>query len=200
MNSVVSVPEGLLGDTHPVACSSRKTGRQFRDAKSKHSDSSTSGRGVCPLQRLDPEPPISNLWSYPDSVEINDPKSAFYFRNHDSTHVVFGTHTGELQEGINDLWTIFGVDIRLRDYAGGFFATDESKTIVKQFKLKSMIRILWQTVRLWPELRRRARAMTKKWPWTPPEVFLDRPLNELRAEFGIELLRPEIQLGLERPA
>ena len=65
-----------------------------------------------------------------DPVEINDPKSAFYFRNHDSTHVVFGTHTGELHEGINDLWTIFGVDIRLRDYAGGFFATDESKTIV----------------------------------------------------------------------
>jgi hypothetical protein len=135
-----------------------------------------------------------------DPADINDPKSALYFRNHDSTHVVFGTHTGELHEGINDLWTIFGVDIRFRDYAGGFFATDESKTIVKQFELKSMIRILWQTVRLWPELRRRARAMTKKWPWTPPEVFLDRPLNELRAEFGIELLRPEIQLGLERPA
>jgi len=135
-----------------------------------------------------------------DPADINDPTSALYFRNHDSTHVVFGTHTGELHEGINDLWTIFGVDIRFRDYAGGFFATDESKTIAKQFELKTMIRILWQTVRLWPELRRRARAMTKKWPWTPPEVFLDRPLNELRAEFGIELLRPEIQLGLERPA
>ena len=131
-----------------------------------------------------------------DPDEIENSTSALYFRNHDSTHVVFGTHTGLLHEGVNDLWTILGVDISFREYAGGFFATDESKTITKQFDFKSMLGILWQTARLWPELWRRTRAMKKKWPWNPPACFLDRPLNELRAEFGIEVLRPEIKLGL----
>ena len=136
-----------------------------------------------------------------DPAGIDDPKSAAYFRNHDSTHVVFGTHTGALHEGVNDLWTILGVDIRFRDYVTGFFATDESKDIAKeiskQFSGTTGVSLVWQTLRLLPELRRRTRAMTKKWPWTPPDPHLDRPLNELRAEYGITVFRPEVRLGLE---
>lgn len=30
--------------------------------------------------------------------------------------------------------------------------------------------------------------MTKRWPWVPPENYLDRPLGELRREFGIHLI------------
>ena len=132
-----------------------------------------------------------------DPAEITDPTSALYFRNHDSTHVVFGTHTGPLHEGINDLWTIMGVDIRFREYAGGFFATDESKTIAKQLDLGSILPLLWRSLRLWPEIRRRTRAMARKWPWTPPTPYLDRPLKDLREEFGIRVMRPEVELGLD---
>ena len=135
---------------------------------------------------------------------IRDAKSASYFHNHDSTHVVFGTHTGELHEGVNDMWTIFAVDIRFRDYAGGFFATDASVEIVKQFNaagiasnIKSIAALLSGTLRLTPEIRRRAKAMTKKWPWTAPEAYLDRPLDTLRKEFGIAVFQPEALLGLE---
>jgi hypothetical protein len=127
---------------------------------------------------------------------IKDLKSATYFHNHDSTHVVFGTHTGPLHEGVNDLWTIFGVDIRFKDYAGGFFATDESKQIAKEFDIKTIVPLLWGTVRSIPEIRRRTKAMTKKWPWVPPEEYLDRPLSDLRREFGIEVFQPELLLGI----
>ena len=39
---------------------------------------------------------------------MKDKESARYFRNHDTTHVIFGTHTNFINEGVNYLWTEFG--------------------------------------------------------------------------------------------
>ena len=126
-----------------------------------------------------------------DPATIADPKSAAYFHSHDCTHVVFGTHTGPLDEGINDLYTMFGVDIRLRDYFMGFVTTAEGKTITKSLLDLSLVPLFWHTVKLVPKVWRITRSMTKKWPWRVPEALLDRPLVELRREFGIELFRFE---------
>jgi hypothetical protein len=123
-----------------------------------------------------------------EPAKISDPSSAAYFHNHDSTHVIFGTHTGILHEGINDMWTMFGVDIRVRDYIMGFFVTDEGKAITKQIAKLPIFRLLWDTAKLTPKVWRQSRLMTKKWPWSAPVEYLDRPLNELRAEFGIQVL------------
>ncbi len=38
--------------------------------------------------------------------------------------------------------------------------------------------------------------MRSKWPWDPPPELLDRPLVDLRAEYGFEVWRPEVALGL----
>ena len=135
-----------------------------------------------------------------DPDHIVDPKSARYFRNHDATHVVFGTHTSVLNESVNDLLTMLGVSIRWRDYLMGFLATAESKEISKDYLATTSVRaslaLLGHTVRLLPSVWRHARAMKKKWPWdSSPE--LDRPLDELRAEYGIEVLHPDRVLGLD---
>jgi hypothetical protein len=37
------------------------------------------------------------------------------------------------------------------------------------------------------ELARRTRRMRKPWAWNAAEAWRDRPLDELRAEFGIEV-------------
>jgi hypothetical protein len=130
-----------------------------------------------------------------DPATIADRRSAAYFHSHDCTHVVFGTHTGPLDEGINDLYTMFGVDIRLRDYLMGFVTTAEGKAITKSLLDLSLLPLLGQTLRLVPRVWRITRRMTKKWPWSVPEALMDRPLVELRREFGIELLRSEVELG-----
>lgn len=31
--------------------------------------------------------------------EMHNPESALWYRLHDTTHVIFGTHTGDLNEG-----------------------------------------------------------------------------------------------------
>jgi hypothetical protein len=33
-----------------------------------------------------------------------------------------------------------------------------------------------------------ALGMRKRWPWNPPDDYLDRPLGELRRDFGIRVL------------
>ncbi len=133
-----------------------------------------------------------------DPATITDPKSARYFHNHDCTHVVFGTHTGPLDEGVNDLFTFFGVDVRYFDYITGFFATKESKQIVKSYAGPSILALTFRTLRLLPKTRRTCRAMTKKWPWDPPEDVFDQPLAEIRAVYGIELWRPEDAFDLDK--
>lgn len=131
-----------------------------------------------------------------DPARIDDEATATYFRNHDCTHVVFGTHTGPLDEGVNDLLTMFGVDIRVLDYVKGFFSSDVAKSITKTYFNRSLPTLLWRTLRLTPRVWRTTRAMRRKWPWTPPPELMDRPLQEIRREYGIELLRPEVALGL----
>lgn len=131
-----------------------------------------------------------------EPAKITDKKSAAYFHNHDCTHVVFGTHTGDLDEGVNDLFTLFGVDIRYRDYITGFFATAEGKSIAKHYAVLGLFLVVWRTLKLTPTIWRATRSMNKKWPWTPPEDYLDRSLKDLREEFGIEIFRPEVALGL----
>ena len=134
-------------------------------------------------------------------AEIEEPRSARYFHNHDCTHVIFGTHTGPLDEGVNDLYTFFGVNVRYLDYIGGFFATKESALIIEEYKVEysmsSLVQVFVQTLRLLPKIRRTCRAMGKKWPWDPPDELLQRPLSSIRADFGIELWRPEVELGLD---
>jgi hypothetical protein len=52
--------------------------------------------------------------SYPDGME--DLESAIYFRNHDATHVIFGTHTGDINEGIaHNLHSHIHTHMRTRD-------------------------------------------------------------------------------------
>ncbi|HIG39444.1 MAG TPA: hypothetical protein EYQ14_02715 [Gammaproteobacteria bacterium] len=132
-----------------------------------------------------------------DPNTIEDPVSAAYFRNHDASHVFFGTHTGVLNEAINDLLTLWGVDVPYKDYITGFTATQESKSILKQLLNISIIVTLWQTIRLIPAVRRNAKAMTRRWPWAPPDDYYERPLCDLRTEFGYQVLCPQQSLGVD---
>lgn len=135
-----------------------------------------------------------------DPATATNPKSVEFFHNHDCTHVVFGTHTGPLDEGVNDMLTLFGVQLTAGDYLRGFLATDEATEISKLYANRSFFRLFWRTLKLSPKAWRMTRKMKKKWPWHPPASFMDRPLRELREEFGIELFRPNEELNIREPA
>lgn len=134
-----------------------------------------------------------------DPASMDNDLAARYFHCHDTTHVFFGTHTGLLDEGVNDVFTMFGVDVVYREYIKGFFATNEAGTVASEYgthsKMTILRSVLW-TFRLLPRIRRTCRAMHEKWPWDPPPDALDRSLVALREAYGLEIWRPEEVLGL----
>jgi len=125
----------------------------------------------------------------PGLFELNpddNEHAASYYLRHDYCHVIFGTDTSLLNESITDSWILFGVNVGMIEYSIGFFKTDESKEIWRQIgTVRRGLFLFWKSMQLMPMMWKRTRQMKKKWPWNPPKSYLDRPLNELRAEYGI---------------
>lgn len=125
-----------------------------------------------------------------DPQGMDNPESALWFRLHDSTHVIFGTHTGDLNEACNDWYTLFGVDQTLWQYGAGFSKTEQSSSILAYYLKWETVVMTWRAMLLLPSVRRLAKAMHKKWPWHPSEQMYQRSLAELRAEYGIQVAHP----------
>jgi ubiquinone biosynthesis protein Coq4 len=118
------------------------------------------------------------------------PAAKIFFRSHDACHVIFGTDTSIDGEGLTDWWTVFAVDIRARDYLSQSMKVDEVTQIFKDIPLSGYARVFLSFFTQIPRIWRASRRMTKKWPWTDLDAYLDRPLGELRAEFGIVVIFP----------
>lgn len=132
-----------------------------------------------------------------DPREMTDEESSRYFRNHDTTHVIFGTHTDDLNEGINDLWTEFGVDISSNDYIMGFFQSQAGAGITLHYlkdKMHKLPGMLYYSFQLLPTVKSHAANMTKLWPWDVPPVLYGQPIGELRREFNVIVINPEEKL------
>ena len=111
-----------------------------------------------------------------------------YIRNHDATHVVFGTTTTLADEFLQDIWTFLGVDINKKNYIFDFLPSEESKQLFGALKLGESIKTIALTIPLLPKLIWRSYNMTKQWPWQDWESYLDQPLSEIRQEFNILVL------------
>jgi hypothetical protein len=125
-----------------------------------------------------------------DPKNIENSESALWFRRHDTTHVIFGTHTGDLNEGCNDYYTLFGVELSFWAYLRGYAKTEQSKGITAYYVKWDTLRMLWMTLVLTLPVRRLAKAMHKKWPWHPTQEMYQTPLAKLRAEYGIQVAHP----------
>jgi hypothetical protein len=115
-------------------------------------------------------------------------ESAALFRSHDMCHVIFGLNTSLGDETLADTRTLFSCDVGVRRYAR-YLATDQAAKAL--FKKLGYGKALAITVMSLPRILRAAMAairMPKRWPWNPPDTYLDRQLDELRREFGIRVL------------
>ena len=116
-----------------------------------------------------------------------NPVVAKLFKRHDIIHVLFGCSTTLHDETLADIWTIFGSTVKLREYFS-YLNYSETTDIFKSVKPSHVLK---ESLAALPDVFKvigRCRNMSKKWIWDDYETSLDRSLNELRKDYGIEIL------------
>lgn len=117
-------------------------------------------------------------------------KGAHFFASHDVAHVVFGTTTQIIDEAITDMWQLWGLDISGWEYAKQGLAAPEVREVFHELGFSGVVKGFALMPKYVGEIWRRTHRMHKRWPWTEFGEHLDRPLADIRAEFGIEVLEP----------
>jgi hypothetical protein len=130
---------------------------------------------------------------YSDLMQGNDVNSQSWFLNHDATHVIFATAPFELKgEMLNDVWTIFGSTVSLKEYAKFFQFTTAEKTFAPYAKAYGgKLNVFLAACQLIPscvQVLFNTRKMTKNWPWHINDTLLQKTVTELRREFGIQII------------
>lgn len=118
-----------------------------------------------------------------------------WFYCHDCTHVLFGTIPFQIRgETINDMWTLAGSDMTIRNYFKFFQYVDYTVVINSYLKkYKSKPRVYLKMLSVFPislVAMVRGWRMKKKWAWFEPDPHLDTPLGKLREEYGIKVIAP----------
>lgn len=111
--------------------------------------------------------------------------SAEFFRCHDVAHVVFDCDTTLYGEGVVKLWTLFGTTLGLWQHLTGY----KEVNAFSLFRMYSWRHISNNILRLLVDIPRvviRARSMTKLWPWSEFETYLDKPIEDIRRQFNIK--------------
>jgi len=116
------------------------------------------------------------------------PESRALFRNHDVCHVIFGLDTTLADEGMADVRTLLSCDVGWRTYARYMTSDPEAKAIFKEL---GYARAVWATLIIIPRMLRavgESWRTSKRWPWEAPADYFDRPLADLRRDYGIRLI------------
>jgi hypothetical protein len=123
-----------------------------------------------------------------------DEETKNFFVNHDKIHVIFGCNTSFSHEVRADFWTVFGTDIGFTGYmkyAASPVVRNLYKDVSKKASKGMKINLKAETL---PALKApvqvllNCRRMKKKWPWSDNETLMNRPLSEIRQEYGIRVL------------
>ena len=135
---------------------------------------------------------LAEYYSKIDGLE--DPRSMTeqareLFEKHDIAHVVFGCDTSLRQEVLIDFWTLFGSSVGVREYLAYLRTPEAAQVFLDAGIVRSLVEF-GRSLGDVAKVIRRARKMTSPWPWRDHEQFMDTPLDELRRQLGIEILRP----------
>ncbi|MGB0921266.1 MAG: hypothetical protein ACPG06_11330 [Alphaproteobacteria bacterium] len=117
--------------------------------------------------------------------------AASFFPAHDAMHVLFGQNTDIDGEAIVKYWTIGATDLGF----WGLFKYRNVQEVVdlrQGLPMRSYLRIALPMIPgLLPAFLRGLKiaknALTKPWAHFDWQQHLDRPLNEIRAEYGIDI-------------
>lgn len=113
------------------------------------------------------------------------PDARGFFLSHDVVHVMYGCGTSMPDEAVVKLASVFGT-------TGGFsilrgYRLHESVDIYRHLPLGSTLIALFASPYIIVRTLWRCARQHAKWPWLSHEQYMQTPLRELRAQFGIEV-------------
>lgn len=110
-----------------------------------------------------------------------------FFRSHDIAHVLFGCDISLFGEGSVKIWTVFGTTLGFWNHIRGYQEANAFE-LSKNFSLVHFASNIFKFLFSIPLLIIRARKMSKPWPWSAFESYLDMPIADIRREFNIHIL------------
>jgi ubiquinone biosynthesis protein Coq4 len=113
-------------------------------------------------------------------------KAQFVLKAHDCIHVIFGCDISYQGEALNHAWTLWGTDSNLKQLQN--LLGDEHHQLAKQYlNLDNAIGCI-TALPLILKVFFHSRQMHRRFPWLHYETFLQKPLHEIRQQFGIKLV------------
>lgn len=117
--------------------------------------------------------------------DLSSAEARQFFRSHDAVHVVYGCGTSMPDEAIVKLASLLGTDGGLGILRG--YLHHESLDIYRKLPFASTLLALLAAPYLIARTAWRCSRQRRRWPWTGYEAFLDVPLRDIRAQFGIRV-------------
>ena len=120
-------------------------------------------------------------------ADLSD-ESRKLFASHDMCHVIFGLDTNLADETMADTRTLLSCDVGVRRYVRYLATVPEAKALFKELGYgRATLATLAATPRILKAVIEALR-MKRKWPWNPRDSDLQRPLGDLRRDYGIRVI------------
>ena len=126
--------------------------------------------------------------------QLMDKPNSTIIRDHYATHVVFYLDTALEQESVLDSWVLLCCQWKFKE----LFAYQKlpelkelNKYLQKEVGYLKLVLIVFKLIPLKLRIRRRTKAMNKKWPFNSPDSLMNQRVCDLRKEYGIKILEPE---------
>ena len=122
-----------------------------------------------------------------------NPKAAFFFRCHDTVHVVFGCGVEHDDEAVVKIASILGTTAGLSVLKG--YVLQESLDIYWQLRVVDVLRAIGHAVVIVPRTVIRCLSQRGRWPWSDHEQYLDVSLQAIRQQSDIKVVHQAHRRG-----
>lgn len=119
--------------------------------------------------------------------DLLSPEAKQFFISHDIVHVLYGCGTSMPDEAIVKLTSLLGTTGGLTVLRG--YTNHETLDIYTKLPLASTVLALLASPYLLARTLWRCNQQRQRWPWVENQQYLNTPLHELRAKFGIQVAR-----------
>lgn len=121
------------------------------------------------------------------SNRIYSKKGKVFLRNHDVAHIVFGCDTSIYGEGVVKIWTTFGTTLSFWKVISGYNEVNAFE-LFRKYSFRHIYKNIFRFLLAIPKTIVRAKKMSKPWPFSGYESYLNIPICAVRKEFNIQIL------------